>query len=147
MSSFPGSERKTSENGRPGASSVVGALLFPLERQRHVGALCGQPPAEKPPGQKAAAADEKWSAPPRDPALEQLLLEALRNSPEIQLAEAKLREAEALLRQTRMSVMQKVLEQQAAVAMPSSMPAHWRWRETRHNRAFAGFAAWSAVAA
>src|SRR5439155_8889015 len=75
-----------------------------------VGALWGQPPApQKTPGggdEKAAAAKDS---------VEQLLADALRNSPEIQLAEAKLREAEALLRQTRMSVMQKVLEQQTTV--------------------------------
>src|SRR5688572_14279254 len=75
-----------------------------------VGALWGQPPApQKPP----PAPEEK--APPAKDLVEQLLIEALRNSPEIQLAEAKLREAEALLRQTRLSVMQKVIEQQSTV--------------------------------
>jgi len=75
-----------------------------------VGALWGQQPAaQKPPG----GGDEKV-APAKD-SVEQLLVEALKNSPEIQLAEAKLREAEAALRQTRLSIMQKVIEQQSAV--------------------------------
>jgi hypothetical protein len=79
-----------------------------------VGALWGQPPAaQKTPG----GGEDK--APSKD-SLEQLLAEALRNSPEIQLAEAKLREAEALLRQTRLSIMQKVIEQQSAVETQKS---------------------------
>lgn len=75
-----------------------------------VGVLSGQPPA-------APKSDEKPSA--KD-SLEQLLVEALKNSPEIQLAEAKLREAEALLRQTRLSIMQKVIEQQSAIETQKS---------------------------
>src|SRR5262245_5876680 len=80
-----------------------------------VGALWGQPPATPKP---VAVADEK-PAPAKD-SLELLLIEALKNSPEIQLAEAKLREAEALLRQTRLSIMQKVIEQQSAVETQKS---------------------------
>jgi hypothetical protein len=80
-----------------------------------VGAIWGQPPATPRP---VAVADEK-AAPAKD-SLEQLLVEALKNSPEIQLAEAKLREAEALLRQTRLSIMQKVIEQQSAVETQKS---------------------------
>lgn len=80
-----------------------------------VGALWGQQPAaQKPPG----GGDEKV-APAKD-SVEQLLVEALKNSPEIQLAEAKLREAEAALRQTRLSIMQKVIEQQSTVETQKS---------------------------
>src|SRR5262245_8409707 len=80
-----------------------------------VGALWGQQPASPKP---AAGGDDK-GAPAKD-SVEQLLVEALKNSPEIQLAEAKLREAEAALRQTRLSIMQKVIEQQSAVETQKS---------------------------
>jgi hypothetical protein len=75
-----------------------------------VGVLRGQPPAAQKSEDKQTGKD----------LLEQLLVEALKNSPEIQLAEAKLREAEALLRQTRLSIMQKVIEQQSAVETQKS---------------------------
>src|SRR5262245_49955327 len=80
-----------------------------------VGALWGQQPASPKP---AAGGDDK-GAPAKD-SVEQLLVEALKNSPEIQLAEAKLREAEAALRQTRLSIMQKVIEQQSAIETQKS---------------------------
>ena len=48
-------------------------------------------------------------------ALEQLLAKALANSPEGQIAEAKLREADAELRKTRLSLMQKVIELQSTI--------------------------------
>jgi len=53
-------------------------------------------------------------SPPKDESgkdsLEQLLAKALQQSPEVQVAEAKLREAEAVLRQTRLQLAQKLVE-------------------------------------
>ncbi len=46
----------------------------------------------------------------KNQALEQLLAKALQNSPEIQVAEAKLKEAEALLRQTRLQIVHKAVD-------------------------------------
>jgi hypothetical protein len=78
-----------------------------------VGVLRGQSPTGGP------RSDGEKPTPAKD-SLEHLLAEALKNSPEIQLAEAKLREAEALLRQTRLSIMQKVIEQQSAIETQKS---------------------------
>ena len=78
-----------------------------------VGAVWSQVPSDKKAPDVKAPADEK--AAPAKEALDQLLAEALRNSPEIQLGEAKLREAEAELRRVRLSVLQKVIEQQTTV--------------------------------
>src|SRR4029077_8188951 len=50
------------------------------------------------------------------PTLDQLLNTALRNNPDVQVAEAKLREAEAELRRARLNLAQKLIEQQARVA-------------------------------
>jgi outer membrane protein TolC len=47
---------------------------------------------------------------PAKESLEQLLAKALQQSPEVQIAEAKLREAEANLRQTRLQLAQKLVE-------------------------------------
>jgi|SRR5262245_769678 len=80
-----------------------------------VGALWGQQPAAP----KSAGGGDDKAVPAKD-SVEQLLVDALKNSPEIQLAEAKLREAEAALRQTRLSIMQKVIEQQSAVEAQKS---------------------------
>lgn len=55
-----------------------------------------QPPKNSPPQMDDPAKDS----------LEQLLAKALQQSPEIQVAEAKLREAEANLRQTRLQLAQ-----------------------------------------
>lgn len=59
-----------------------------------------QPPKNSPPQMDDPAKDS----------LEQLLAKALQQSPEIQVAEAKLREAEANLRQTRLQLAQKLME-------------------------------------
>jgi len=57
---------------------------------------------------------EPKAAPPADkkkrPTLEELLAAALQHSPEVQVAEAKLKEAEAQLRQTRLQLAQKLIE-------------------------------------
>src|SRR5438552_2394915 len=61
-----------------------------------------KPPASSP------AADEKKPEPKKS-ALGELLEQALRNNPDIHVAEAKLREAEAELNRTRLLVAQKVV--------------------------------------
>jgi len=55
--------------------------------------------------------------PPAKSSLEELLAKALQHSPEVQVAEAKLREAEAQLRQTRLQVAQKMVEMQASMEL------------------------------
>jgi murein DD-endopeptidase MepM/ murein hydrolase activator NlpD len=87
---------------------LMGAILLAA-----VGAVWSQAPAEDPPASGKAPDAEK--APPPKDSLEQLLTDALRNSPEIQLAEAKVREAEAELRRTRMQIMQRVVEQESSL--------------------------------
>src|SRR5262249_49568033 len=52
-------------------------------------------------------------AEPKKSALEEMLEQALRHNPDIQVAEAKLREAEAELNRTRLLVAQKVVALQA----------------------------------
>src|SRR5688572_25663246 len=66
----------------------------------------GQPPAEKPKAEKAEGSSSR---------LEELLATALRHSPDVQVAEAKVREAEAELRRTRLTLLQKVIEAHLAV--------------------------------
>src|SRR5437870_4050152 len=60
--------------------------------------------AEDKPAEKAA--------PDKSKALEELLAKALQNSPDVQVAEARLKEAEAALRQARLAVAQKTVELQ-----------------------------------
>jgi len=79
---------------------VVGALLAGLGLAR------AQQPGGPPP-QKGKAVE-----PPAKPAplpLEDMLAKALKDNPDIRVAEAKLREAEAELNRTRLQVMQKVI--------------------------------------
>src|ERR671933_587452 len=52
--------------------------------------------------------------------LDDLLAKALRHSPDVQVAEAKVREAEAELRRTRLTLLQKVIEAHAAVESQKS---------------------------
>jgi hypothetical protein len=61
-------------------------------------------------------------APPEKPvpeagkrSLEELLATALRSSPDVQVAQAKVREAEAELRRTRLTLLQKLIEASAAI--------------------------------
>jgi hypothetical protein len=68
----------------------------------------GQPPAEKP---KA----DKRDTPAANRSLEEALAKALQHSPEVQVAEAKVREAEAELRRTRLALIQRVIEAHSAV--------------------------------
>src|SRR5438067_4305731 len=58
-------------------------------------------PAANPPGDATRRAPEK-------PTLEDILAAALRHNPDIRVAEAKLREAEAELNRVRLSVIQKM---------------------------------------
>ncbi len=65
---------------------------------------------------KARAAAEKAALDPKqlaadiNKALEEILTKALQNSPDVQVAEARMKEAEALLRQARLQVTQKTVE-------------------------------------
>jgi hypothetical protein len=82
-------------------------LLILLAVLAAAGLVWGQPPADKaqggPPLPPMAPPEEKLS-------LEELLTAALKHSPDIQLAEAKLHEAEAELRKTRQLVLQRIIE-------------------------------------
>jgi hypothetical protein len=84
-------------------------------------------PAEKPPG-------VKMSEPAPRSQLEQLLEQALRDNPDIRVAEAKAREAEAELRRARLLVAQKVTVAHAAVeaaraAVEAAQARYQRLRE------------------
>ena len=68
-------------------------------------------------GQHADKPDGKQS-------LEELLATALRNSPDVQVADAKVRGAQAELRRTRMNVLQRVIEGRAAVEAQQAAVAH-----------------------
>jgi hypothetical protein len=69
------------------------------------GAVLGDPPA----AQKA----QNKPAPEKKPSqLEQLIAEALQGNPDVRVAEAKMREAEAELNRTRLQVIQKVVAHQ-----------------------------------
>lgn len=74
--------------------------------------------AQSPSAQK----DAPKPAPPKEnaagaagPSLEELLSTAVKRSPDVEVAEAKLREADAELRRVRMQVMQKVIELHAGL--------------------------------
>jgi hypothetical protein len=64
------------------------------------------------PGPDKAAAEKNE---PGKKSLEDLLATALRHSPDVQVAQAKVREAEAELRRTRLTLLQKVIEANSAV--------------------------------
>lgn len=74
-----------------------------------LGAAFGDPPGKEQP----------FSVPLKPGAgqLDELLAKAVANSPDVQIAEAKLREAEAELRRSRMSLFQKIIDLQAAAEM------------------------------
>jgi outer membrane protein TolC len=67
----------------------------------------GQPPADKAKPEKPEGQANR--------SLEELLSSSLRNHPDVQVAEAKLREAEAELRRTRLTLAQKLIERHSAV--------------------------------
>jgi hypothetical protein len=69
----------------------------------------GQPPAGDDPRGGGKSPEPKKA--PKTTALEESLAQALANNPDVRVAEAKLREAEAELNRARMQVMQKVSEQ------------------------------------
>jgi hypothetical protein len=66
----------------------------------------GQQPPDKPPAEKGDAGKRP---------LEEMLASALRHSPDVQVAEAKVREAEAELRRTRLTLLQKIIEAHGTV--------------------------------
>src|SRR5262249_13800877 len=70
------------------------------------GTLHGQEPAKD--NKKSPDSPPKQAAPPAPAKLEELLSQALKNNPDISVAEAKRREAEAELNRTRLVVLQKV---------------------------------------
>src|SRR5262245_27806895 len=68
------------------------------------------PPKSTPPKNETPKADApKNTAKPASGSLEEMLATALRNNPDIRVAEAKLREAEASLNKARIQVMQQVV--------------------------------------
>src|SRR5215831_18895608 len=83
----------------PAAALLVAASVA-LAQQQPAGDCKPQPPAgkEKEPARKD-----------REPTLEDLLSQALKDNPDIRVAEAKLHEADAELNRTRLQVMQKVV--------------------------------------
>ena len=70
--------------------------------------------AQKAPENPVTKSDDK-AATDKSKVLEELLAKALQNSPDVQVAEARLKEAEAALRQARMSVAQKTVELQQSM--------------------------------
>jgi hypothetical protein len=79
----------------------------------------GLVPAQQPPGSErgkpqAAAKDDKAAAKDKEPTLEEMLAEALKDNPDIRVAEAKRQEADAVLNKTRLQVMQQVVALNAA---------------------------------
>lgn len=77
-----------------------------------------------------AAAGWSFGQPPADRgdagkrSLDELLATALRHSPDVQVAQAKVREAEAELRRTRLTLLQKVIETNSAVEAQRAAVAH-----------------------
>jgi hypothetical protein len=101
--------RTGSVNLIPLALGVLAALLLvPLPPSR------GQDPTKPKPPANPAAAKEKGAAPADKPSLEDLLTQALKNNPDIRVAEARVQKAEAELNRTRLEVMQKVVKFHAA---------------------------------
>src|SRR6516165_2137186 len=79
----------------------------------------GLVPAQQLPGSErgkpqAAAKDDKAAAKDKEPTLEEMLAEALKDNPDIRVAEAKRQEADAVLNKTRLQVMQQVVALNAA---------------------------------
>ena len=66
----------------------------------------GQAPPEKPAADKPASTNRP---------LEELIASALRHSPDLQVADAKVREAQAELRRSRLTLVQKVIDANSAV--------------------------------
>lgn len=87
-----------------------GQLFKPLET-----------PAPAKPGQDKAAPAEPAQAKPAASTLEDLLAKALKDNPDIRVAEAKVREAEAELNRTRLLVTQKVIAFHHAVESQKSL--------------------------
>src|SRR4051794_12213744 len=71
--------------------------------------------AQKPPEGKLEEKPAEKSSADKSKALEELLIKALQNSPDVQVAEARLKEAEAALRQARLLVAQKTVELQQSM--------------------------------
>lgn len=78
---------------------LVGVLVVLLAG----GLVLAQPPAPKEPPVKKETGEKKPAT------LEEMLARALRDNPDVRVAEAKLREAEAELNRTRLAVAQKVI--------------------------------------
>lgn len=77
------------------------------------GALAlGQQPSVDPEGRGTGGQPAPKAAKPQPRSLEELLSQAMKNNPDIRVAEAKLREAEAELNRTRLQVIQKVVTHQ-----------------------------------
>jgi hypothetical protein len=90
--------------------------------------LCPTGPASAQPS--AAKAPDTPVIPPLTPpdkkmSLEDLLTAALKHSPEIQVAEVKVREAEAELRKTRLGVLRQVTELKAVIDSQRSLVAYY----------------------
>jgi hypothetical protein len=92
------------------ASAVCGvALTFLLAG----GFLLAQSPPPQGPADQGK--EKKGDAPKKLSPLEEMLARALKNNPDIHVAESKVREAEAELNRTRLQVMQKVVALQHAI--------------------------------
>jgi hypothetical protein len=77
--------------------------------------LAGPAPAQQQPGSESAkppapAKDDKSAPKDKEPSLEDVLAQALKDNPDIRVAEAKRQEAEAMLSKTRLQVMQQVVD-------------------------------------
>src|SRR5262245_45909954 len=71
--------------------------------------------AQQPTTLQKPAPDKKADAPPQPGSLEDLIAQALRNNPDIRVAEAKMREAEAELQRIRIATAQKVAALHASI--------------------------------
>jgi hypothetical protein len=88
---------------------ILCGVLFPA------GLLLGQQPSAPPPAADGTKPESKKSDGPKPGSLEEALADALRGNPDIRVAEAKMREAEAELYRARLLVTQKVVALKAAV--------------------------------
>jgi hypothetical protein len=86
-----------------------GISLSVLTSAAVLGIAFAQSPSSGPP------ADAKSSNPAPGSGLDDVLAKALAHSPEVQIAEAKLREAEAELRRTRLGLVQRVIDLQGTI--------------------------------
>jgi hypothetical protein len=105
---------------RISALALLAALIaYPAGAQPTPGAVPpgASPPAKTPLPRNEAPKSEtpKVAAKPAAGSLEEMLATALRNNPDIRVAEAKLREAEANLNKARIQVMQSVVSLKNAV--------------------------------